>query len=42
MFPERRVVFWRNDNAKIKIDDNDILHYWGAQADVARGNLSFI
>lgn len=32
----RRVIYWRNDGAGVTITDNDILHYWGAQADVAK------
>lgn len=35
----RRVIFWRNDAANVTISDNDILHYWGAQADVAKGKF---
>ena len=42
MFPERRVVFWRNNAQKVKIDENDILHFWGSQSEVAKGNPSTI
>jgi len=33
----RKVIFWRNDAANLTFSDSDILHYWGAQADVSRG-----
>lgn len=32
----RKVIFWRNDAANVTIGENDILHYWGAQADVSK------
>jgi len=34
--PNRRTIFWRNDAADVTTSDSDILHYWGAQADVAK------
>ena len=34
----RSVVFWRNDAENIKIADSDIVHYWGAQADIPKSN----
>jgi hypothetical protein len=37
----RSVVFWRNDAQNIKISDSDIIHYWGAQADIPTGNYFF-
>jgi hypothetical protein len=38
----RRAIFWRNDAANVTIGENDILHYWGAQTDVAKSKISFI
>lgn len=38
----RKVIFWRNDAANVSIADNDVLHFWGAQTDVAKSNFSFI
>lgn len=35
----RRTIFWRNDAANVTTSDNDILHYWGTQADVAKSTL---
>lgn len=32
----RRAVFWRNDGANVSTSDDDVLHFWGAQADVAK------
>lgn len=32
----RKVIFWRNDAQNVSTADNDILHFWGAQTDVAR------
>jgi hexosaminidase len=32
----RPVVFWRNDAQNVKIADNDIIHFWGAQADIPK------
>lgn len=33
----RKVVFWRNSDTDVKLADDDILHYWGAQGDTAKG-----
>lgn len=33
----RKVIFWRNDGTDVTTSDTDILHYWGAQTDVAKG-----
>jgi len=38
----RRTIFWRNDAANVTTGDNDILHYWGAQTDVAKSIISVI
>ena len=38
----RRVIFWRNNAVNVTIGDNDILHYWGAQKDVANGTFYII
>lgn len=35
----RSVVFWRNDAQNIKIAESDIIHYWGAQADIPKSNI---
>jgi hexosaminidase len=35
----RRAVFWRNDGANVSTSDDDVLHFWGAQADVAKSKL---
>lgn len=32
----RSVVFWRNDNSRISFQKNDIIHYWGAAADIPK------
>jgi hypothetical protein len=32
----RTAVFWRNDAENIKVADNDVIHYWGAQADIPK------
>jgi hypothetical protein len=32
----RSVVFWRNDAQNIKVADNDVIQFWGAQADAAK------
>jgi hypothetical protein len=34
----RTVVFWRNDAENVQIAQSDIVQYWGAQADIAKGN----
>lgn len=36
----RKVIFWRNDGTDVTTSDTDILHYWGAQTDVAKGKHS--
>jgi hypothetical protein len=33
----RQVIFWRNDAENLTTSANDIIHFWGAQADVAKG-----
>jgi hypothetical protein len=38
----RRVIFWRNNAANLTLSGNDVLHFWGAQADVANGNSIII
>jgi len=38
----RKVIFWRNDGQNVTTSDNDILHFWGAQTDVAKSNLFVI
>lgn len=35
----RSVVFWRNDAQNIKVADNDVIQFWGAQADAAKSKL---
>lgn len=37
----RKAIFWRNDAANVSTSDTDVLHYWGAQTDVAKGNSFF-
>lgn len=32
----RKVIFWRNDGTDVTTSDTDILHFWGAQTDVAK------
>jgi len=32
----RKVVFWRNDAKDVTTTQDDILQYWGSQADTAR------
>lgn len=38
----RKVIFWRNDAQNVTTSAADVLHYWGAQTDVATSNLLFI
>ncbi|MFM7851469.1 MAG: hypothetical protein ACKO96_05995 [Flammeovirgaceae bacterium] len=38
----RKAMFWRNDGQNVTTQPNDILHYWGSQADVASSNFHFI
>lgn len=38
----RKVIFWRNDGTDVTTSDTDILHFWGAQTDVAKSNHSTI
>jgi hexosaminidase len=38
----RKVIFWRNDAANVSTSANDILHFWGAQTDVAKGKKYLI
>lgn len=33
--PTRKTMFWRNDAQDVTTINNDILHYWGSQAQVA-------
>ena len=33
----KTTIFWRNDAENIVLADTDILHFWGAQGDVAKG-----
>jgi hypothetical protein len=40
--PNRKVIFWRNDGADVTTFNTDILHYWGSQADTAKGTLPII
>jgi hypothetical protein len=35
----RRAMFWRNDGQNVTTQPDDILHYWGSQADVASSNF---
>lgn len=32
----KTTIFWRNDAENIVLADTDILHFWGAQGDVAK------
>ena len=38
----RKVIFWRNDAQNVTTSESDVLHYWGAQTDVAKGNYLII
>jgi hypothetical protein len=33
----RKTIYWRNDGGNFTFTSNDIVHYWGAQADIAKG-----
>ena len=33
---DRRAIYWRNDAAGVTVTGDDILHYWGNQADTAK------
>lgn len=35
----RKVVFWRNDAENLTTSADDIIHFWGATADIAKSNL---
>ncbi len=37
----RRAMFWRNDGQNVTTQPDDILHYWGSQADVASSNFNY-
>lgn len=34
----RKVIFWRNDAQNVTTSESDVLHFWGAQTDVAKSN----
>lgn len=40
--PTRKTMFWRNDAQDVTTINNDILHYWGSQAQVANSKIDFI
>ena len=35
----KKVVFWRNDGHDVTTTANEIVHYWGSQADTAKSTL---
>lgn len=35
VLPNRKIIFWRNDDDRITISNDQIIHYWGAQKDCA-------
>ena len=35
----RKTIFWRNNAENVTTAPDDILHYWGAQADVAKSKF---
>jgi hypothetical protein len=35
VLPNRKIVFWRNDDDRITISNDQVIHYWGAQKDCA-------
>lgn len=35
----RKIIFWRNNAENVTLGPDDILHYWGSQADVAKGTI---
>ncbi len=37
----RKTIYWRNDGGNFVFSSNDIVHYWGAQSDIAKGNYLF-
>ena len=38
----KRAIFWRNDGQNVTTSADDILHYWGSQADVASSTSRLI
>ncbi len=38
----RKVIFWRNDADNVTTGDDDIVQYWGAQAQTANGMFFYI
>lgn len=38
----RKVIFWRNDADNLTTGPDDIVQYWGSQAQTANGNSFFI
>lgn len=42
VLPGRKIIFWRNDDDDVTIQDNQILHYWGAQKDCEKSSQNLI
>lgn len=38
----RKTIFWRNNAENVTTGPDDVLHFWGAQADVAKSKLFLI
>jgi hypothetical protein len=38
----RKVIFWRNDADNLTTGPDDIVQYWGSQAQTANGNFILI